>query len=251
MWEFSQSGAILCGVNSSNAEFPEDCDCFHTACRLPFFPTEETIMRRALLICSLAVLVLAGRPFAAPGTADATQGSNISITASTLSITGTSTMHPYAVSTKTVKVAAGIAAAADLKALLQPGALQGFELQIPLSTFTSDKDGLTKQMFKAMKADKHPVITFKLNAYTVEPAAGGMSIKPSGTLTVAGVEKPIDMVLDVKEQNGALHVRGTRDLLMTDFGIKPPTMFMGMLKTDDKVTITFELQLALASRASN
>ena len=38
---------------------------------------------------------------------------------------------------------------------------------------------------------------------------------------------------------------------MTDFGIKPPTMFMGMLKTNDKVTITFELQLALAAKASN
>jgi hypothetical protein len=46
-------------------------------------------------------------------------------------------------------------------------------------------------------------------------------------------------------------VRGTRDLLMTEFGIKPPTMFMGMLKTDDKVTIKFELQLALAAKASN
>ena len=106
-------------------------------------------------------------------------------------------------------------------------------------------------MFKAMKADKHPTITFRLASYTVEAAANGMTVKPTGTLTVAGVEKPIDMVLDVKEQAGALHVRGTRDLLMTDFGIKPPTMFMGMLKTDDKVTITFELQLALAAKASN
>jgi polyisoprenoid-binding protein YceI len=124
-------------------------------------------------------------------------------------------------------------------------------VQIPINTFTSDKDGLTKQMSKALKADKHPVITFKLNAYTVEPAAGGMTIKPTGTLNVAGVERPIDMVLDAREQAGALHVRGSRDLLMTDFGIKPPTMFMGMLKTDDKITVKFELQLALASKASN
>jgi polyisoprenoid-binding protein YceI len=106
-------------------------------------------------------------------------------------------------------------------------------------------------MAKALKADKHPVITFKLTGYAVDPAAAGVAIKPSGTVTVAGVEKPVDMVLEVKEAAGALQVRGTRDLLMTDFGIKPPTMFMGMLKTDDKVTIKFELQLALASKASN
>ncbi len=45
-------------------------------------------------------------------------------------------------------------------------------------------------MFKAMKADKHPTITFRLNGYTVEAAAAGVIVKPTGTLTVAGVEKP-------------------------------------------------------------
>jgi polyisoprenoid-binding protein YceI len=160
-------------------------------------------------------------------------------------------MHDYAASTKALKVGAALATAGDVKELLLPGALQNLELQIPVNTFTSDKDGLTKQMFKALKADKHPVITFKLNGYTVESATAGMTVKATGTLTVAGVERPVDVMLDVKEQSGALHVRGSRDLLMTEFGIKPPTMFMGMLKTNDKVTIDFELQLTLASRASN
>ena len=204
-------------------------------------------MRRTLSLCLLAVLTLSGRPYAAPDGTDAAQGSNVSVTTAVLSISGTSTMHPYTVSTKTLKVTSGIAGAADVKALLQPDALQNFAVQIPVNTFVSDKDGLTKQMAKALKADKHPVITFKLTGYTVEAA----TIKANGTLTVAGVEKPIDIALDVKEQAGALHVRGSRELLMTTFGVKPPTMFMGMLKTDDKVTIKFELQLGLASKASN
>ncbi len=208
-------------------------------------------MRRTLSICLLAFLTLSGRPLAAPDGNDAEQGSHVSVTTAVLSISGTSTMHPYTVSTKALKATAGFATAADVKGLLQSGALQNFELQIPVNTFTSDKDGLTKQMFRAMKADKHPTIVFKLGSYTAEATANGMTVKPAGTLTVAGVEKPIDMVLEVKEQAGALHVRGTRDLLMTDFGIKPPTMFMGMLKTHDKITITFDLQLALAAKASN
>jgi len=208
-------------------------------------------MRKTLLLGLLAVLTLSGRPIAAPAGIDAALGSNVSVTSATLSLSGTSTMHPYVVSTKVLKVGNAVSSAADLKGLLQPGALQGFELQIPVNTFTSDKEGLTKQMFKAMKADKHPTITFRLTGYTVETAATGVIVKPTGTLTVAGVEKPIEMVLDVKEADGALQVRGTRDLLMTDFGIKPPTMFMGMLKTHDKVTITFALNLALAAKASN
>ena len=208
-------------------------------------------MRKTFPLGLLAVLTLSGRPIAAPAGNDTAPSSNISVTSATLSLSGTSTMHPYTVTTKSLKVATGSVTSADVQGLLQPGAMQGFELQIPVNAFTSDKDGLTKQMFKAMKADKHPTITFRLDSYTVEAAAGGATVKPTGTLTVAGVERPIDMVLEVKVQAGRLHVRGTRDLLMTDFGIKPPTMFMGMLKTADKVTITFELQLGLAAKASN
>jgi hypothetical protein len=207
-------------------------------------------MRNTLSLGLLAVLTLSGRPIAAPAGIHAALGSDVTVNSATLSISGTSTMHPYTVSTKALKVSAAHAPA-DVQGLLQPDALQGFELRIPVNTFTSDKDGLTKQMFKSMKADKHPTITFRLDSYTVEPGAGGTTVKPTGALTVAGVERPIEMVLDVKEQAGRLHVRGTRDLLMTEFGIKPPTMFMGMLRTDDTVTITFELQLALAAKAGN
>jgi polyisoprenoid-binding protein YceI len=225
---------------------------FLAARRLPYGrPEEMNPMRKTLLLGLLAVLTLSGRPIAAPAGIGAALGSNVTVSSATLTISGTSTMHPYAVSTKALKVSAANATAADVQGLLQPDVLQGFELQIPVNTFTSDKDGLTKQMFKAMKADKHPTITFRLDSYTVETATGGATIKSRGRLTVAGVERPVDMVVEVKEQAGLLHVRGTRDLLMTDFGIKPPTMFMGMLKTADKVTIAFELQLALAAKASN
>ena len=208
-------------------------------------------MRKTLSLGLLVVLTLSGRPIAAPAGIDAALGSNVMVSSAVLSISGTSTMHPYTVSTKALNMRAGNASAADVQGLLQPDALKGFELEIPVNTFTSDKDGLTKQMFKAIKADKHPTITFRLDSYTIEAAAGGATVKPKGTLTVAGVERPIDMVLEVREQAGALHVRGTRELLMSDFGIKPPTMFMGMLKTHDKVTIAFELQLTLAAKASN
>lgn len=207
-------------------------------------------MRSTISICLLAILSLSGRTLAAPEGNGAALGSNVSITAATLSIRGTSSMHDYVVSTKTLTISAAIASAEDAGGLLQPDGLTGFELQIPVSSFTSDKDGLTKQMLKALKAEKHPMITFRLKGYAVEPSAGGgITVKPTGTLTVAGVERPIDLLLEVKKNAGSLQVAGSRELLMTEFGIKPPTMFMGMLKTHDKVTIAFAFQLALARQA--
>ena len=207
-------------------------------------------MRRTLSICLFAVFVLSAGSVTVgvPVQTAAADGRTLSVQSVTLSIDGTSTMHDYTLSTTTVTMNS-TSALADIESLLQPGALQTLELQIPVDSFTSERDGLKKEMLKALRADKHPDITFKLGTYSVEPlAGGGINVKSAGTLTVAGVERPIELLLDVTQNASGLQIRGNRDLSMKDFGIKPPTMFMGMLKTNDKVTVKFDLQLAIAPR---
>jgi polyisoprenoid-binding protein YceI len=161
-----------------------------------------------------------------------------------LAIDGTSTMHDYSLVTTTLTVTSAVVTG---ESLLKPGALQNFEVQIPVNSFASDKDGLKQKMLETMKAEKYPVIVFALDDYTVE----GTIIRANGTLTVAGVAKPIDLELNVRETPLGLEVTGGRALSMKEFGIKPPTMFMGMLKTNDQVTIKFQLQLAHGVKASN
>ena len=56
-------------------------------------------------------------------------------------------------------------------------------------------------------------------------------------------ELAIDLTTERKDST--LSVQGQVQFLMTDFGIKPPVAMMGMLKTDPKVTITFETILAI------
>ena len=203
-------------------------------------------MRRTLSICFLALTVIASQ--AAAQANDTPPGAHLSLKAAALTIDGTSTMHDYSLTTKALKVVSTLAGGATL---LQPDALQTFELQIPVNSFVTDKDGLKKKMLETIKAEKHPHITFKMATYTVEPAAGGYTVLAKGALTVAGVEQPVDLTLDVAEVPGGVRVRGTRDLSMKTFGIKAPTMFMGMLKTNDTVTIKFDIQLTPAATASN
>jgi YceI-like domain len=204
-------------------------------------------MRRTLSICLLA-LVAVSAPATAQ-TSDTATGAHMSVKTAALTIDGTSTMHDYTLSTTALKIVSTLATGATL---LQPDALQTFELQIPVNSFTTEKDALKKKMLETIKADKHPAITFKMASYTVEPAADGHAVVlAKGALTVAGVEQAIDLTLEVDEMPGGVRVKGTRDLSMKDFGIKAPTMFMGMLKTNDKVTIKFEVQLSPAATASN
>ena len=197
-------------------------------------------MRTRLSLIALALLITTPLPAAAPESPAA----GVAVNAAKLRINGTSTMHDYSLATTLLIVKSAVVGGPSL---LEPGMLQEFELQIPLKNFVSDKDGLTKKMLETMKADKYPFITFALTNYTVE----GTVVRATGTLTVAGVARPVDVELNVKETPAGLHVSGTHALSMKDFGIKPPTMFMGMLKTNEQVTITFELQLTHAAKASN
>jgi polyisoprenoid-binding protein YceI len=66
-----------------------------------------------------------------------------------------------------------------------------------------------------------------------------------GVLQVAGVEREIALDLAIERGDATLSVRGEVQLLMTDFGIKPPKAMLGMLRTDPKVTVTFEAVFAV------
>ena len=120
---------------------------------------------------------------------------------------------------------------------LEPNAVRAFEVVIPTASLTSPKDGIDKNMHKALKANDHPDIRFRLRSLDV---AAGTAI---GQLTIAGVEKEVTLNVQVKRQDAGLAVTGTTTLMMTDYGVTPPKAMLGMLKTNPKVTITFELLL--------
>ena len=200
-------------------------------------------MRNTVLVCLLTVFTLSSHGNAAPGRASNSPPAGATVTSATIIIDGTSTLHDYRVTTGAIAVDTRVAP--DAASLLTQGALESFDVKIPVNSFTSDKDGLKKHFLKALRADAHPFIEFKLQSYTLDPAASGIARgRMTGLLTVAGVQRPIDLVLDAQETAGGVHVHGSHTLLMTQFGIQPPSLMLGMLKTVDQVKVTFDLELS-------
>jgi polyisoprenoid-binding protein YceI len=66
-----------------------------------------------------------------------------------------------------------------------------------------------------------------------------------GRLHIAGVEREVTLDVTTERKDATLIVQGQVPLQMTDYGIKPPTAMLGMLKTDPKVIVTFETVLAI------
>ena len=195
---------------------------------------KRTLMRLATLTVAAAAAVALGTVPHAAGTA------SLTLTSARVSIEGTSNIHGYTASSTAVKIAAVDVDAAGEDVLgraLEPNAIRAFEVVIPTTSLTSPKDGIDKNMHKALKAAEHPDIRFRLRS--LDAAAG----TATGQLTIAGVEKEVTLNVQVKRQDAALAVTGTTTLMMTDYGVTPPKAMLGMLKTNPKVTITFELVL--------
>jgi polyisoprenoid-binding protein YceI len=202
---------------------------------------------RTTLSCAVALgLYMAG---AAAAPAQETGFVPLAVGASRISIAGTSNIHAYSASTTAlrvtrVKLASTVAGANFWDESMKPGALEAFEIAIPAATLASDKEGLDKNMHKALKAKEHADITFRL--LRLEPRAGTAgALRGVGVLTVAGVPREVALDITTARTDAGLAVRGEVTLLMTDFGIAPPKAMLGMLKTDPKVTITFETVLTV------
>ncbi len=192
-------------------------------------------------------LILATTVAAVAGIAAAPQAQTpISVGSARITVSGTSNIHAFTASTAALRVTRAefgpiTPGPAFWEEVQKPGGVAAFEVAVAAATLTSPKQGLDKNMHKALRVQEHADITFRL--VRSEPAAAG--VKAIGVLRIAGVEREIAMVLQTARNDAGLSIKGEVPLLMTDFGIKPPTAMLGMLKTDPKVVVSFEALLAV------
>ena len=174
--------------------------------------------------------------------------SPVKLVSSRVTLAGTSNIHAYSASTTAaritdVQVADDASGAAGWDRILEPGRLEAFAIVIPAATLSSPKEGLDKNMHKALKVSEHPNITFRLSrleGFTATGPARGV-----GVLEVAGTARQVTLTLKTQQTANSVTVTGEVELLMTDFGITPPKAMLGMLKTDPKVTVSFEAVLTV------
>lgn len=156
-----------------------------------------------------------------------------------ITIDGTSNVHDW---TETAMTASG-----DASVLWNTDGsfvLKSFNLKVTVKSIKSDKGSIMdNKTYDALKADKHPYITFKMvSVKSMTKSGTGWSVKVNGDLTIAGVTKNTDIsgMVYVKE-NGKLTLDVSKPLKMTDFNVDPPTAMMGAMTVGDDITIRFKL----------
>ena len=164
---------------------------------------------------------------------------------SQLWVAGTSTVRSFRCQAGTFDAKVGSSAAEAVVAVLAgEKAVSAVEVTVPVDRLDCRNSTMNEHMRKALKAKDHPTVVFRAEAYDLASSSDSVAVTMTGNLTLGGVEKPITIKAHAKPgPNGTLVVSGTREVRMTEFGLKPPTLMLGTMKVDERVTVGFDVVL--------
>jgi polyisoprenoid-binding protein YceI len=164
---------------------------------------------------------------------------------SELTISGTSNVHDF--QCKTNKFSAYVDVdpgyTKDLTKVARP--IVSVNVVIAVKSLSCGNKKMDENMYSTLKADKNQIIRYTLSGYDIlNGSTTGFAAKTTGTLTILGKEKLVAMKIDAARLNdGKATAHGEETLLMSDFGIKPPSFMFGTMKVGDEIKVKFDLKV--------
>lgn len=177
----------------------------------------EIIKNKVKLFSSLFVLTIS---------AIGINAQKLSLAQSSITVSGTSTLHDWDMTSKDGSFVGNV----------NGNKIENLVFVIKATSLKSKDASLDKNAYKALSTDKYPEITF--NVVSV-PTNGTSNVM--GKLTIANSTKEINLPVTVAKNGNAYTLSGKVKLKMTTFGIKPPSVMMGTIKSGDEITISYNI----------
>lgn len=156
---------------------------------------------------------------------------------STMMVKGTSSVHDWE---SNVESFSGTATVTSAENVIESIGL--LKVDVVAESVKSGKRIMDNKTKDALDAKKNPTITF---AFTDVEEVTDNTVTVAGKLTLAGVTKDITLTGEYAyNTDGSLWITGSQPVVMSDYGIKPPTAMMGALKTGDEVNVEFNIRFS-------
>lgn len=154
---------------------------------------------------------------------------------STISISGTSTLHAWSMTAEDVKIQSriGFGDSGELQSI------DALNLSVKVESLKSGHSAMDRNAYSSLDAETHKSIVFSLTSANVSEK----KIICKGNLTVAGVSQPIVIESSYQINETKIICKGNKDLKMSDFGIEPPSFMFGTVRTGDEINVNFSIQL--------
>jgi len=155
--------------------------------------------------------------------------------ASRFYIDGNATTGPFTCTSVTV----------EGDARLGPDRLGG-KAMIPVDAFDCGISRMNRDLRTALQADRHPAIQFELQQARVLESGiqrgSNLPVQAVGTLTIAGTTRQVAIRAEgVQMADGRVRVHGSYPLLMSDFGVTPPSGLLGLVRANDQIVARFDI----------
>ena len=176
---------------------------------------------RLVTAAAAGFALLAGSPATA-------QQSNVDFT-----VSGTSTVRGWTCSVS------GMAQVTPGSSAPAPGFAAGVQsatLTVPVADFECPDETMTEHLMDAMKPAEFADITFQLDGY--EASVEGA--EASGALTIQGVTRPVRFPISLTPSGAGVAIAGEVGLDMTEYGVEPPVVLLGLLRVRPEIRIQFE-----------
>ena len=167
---------------------------------------------------------------------------------------GRSNVHAFSCATSTFQTNIGVDSSHRAEGLASGPRPFRLTVKVPVRSLDCGKARMNQDMFRALKADSFPEIRYTLTSYVANEAlatADSFTVNSVGELTVAGKTQRVEVqVKGVRDHAGRVQGNGGVKLLMTDFGIKPPTAFLGAIRTKNAIELRVEIRVTQGTVAA-
>lgn len=113
---------------------------------------------------------------------------------------------------------------------------------------------MNRDMYQTLKADYFPTITLSISQVMIPIQNINARWKLEGPiiteafLTLAGMKRKIDLLVTISQPvNNVYRFTAKKNLLLTDFGLTPPTVLMGMVKVKNEIILDIDLYVSAYS----
>lgn len=160
---------------------------------------------------------------------------------STVKVSGTSNVHDWKMN------ALNPVSEADFGPLTAgenvPKTLTALSFSVNTKSLKSDNSSMDGRTYKALNADQHPKITYKLTSAVITPVSKNkFTVKAVGGLTISGVTKTITMQVNgTVNADQSITCSGTEKIKFSDFSMKAPSFMLGAMKVGDELTISYTM----------
>jgi hypothetical protein len=120
------------------------------------------------------------------------------------------------------------------------------KLVIEIENFDCHHKIMTKDLQKTLKSHTYPTMIIDIKSFSriLSAVTHSSVITGKADITLAGVVKNYTIDFSYRHLGtDQIELIGTRAILFSDFGLKPPSKLGGTIKVKDKLDVEFKLQL--------